>query len=179
VESREQAAAADLAAKLRSIAAKCSSRAKAAADTLPAGFGHVDDVIVLLQPLRLAAAGKDESALPSTLLQVAEKNFLTGTQAVAEGGLWAAIVGGCAARGFGFHVELTENEGVTAADALFAERSDRALVSTRPKAHLPVANFVERGGLFTAEAIGRVTAGDVRVHWMGETLLAAASLDLI
>jgi hypothetical protein len=50
-------------------------------------------------------------------------------------------------------------------------------VSARPKAHLPLANFVERGGRFTAEAIGRVTAGEIRVRWMGETVFEAASIE--
>src|SRR6201999_1357471 len=148
-------------------------------DGLPAGFGQVDDVVVLLQPLRLASADGDESTLESALRQLAEKNFLTGTQAIGEGGVWAAMMCGCAPRRFGFHAELTEGEGASAAEALFGERSGRALVSTRPKAHLPLANFIERRGQFTAEAIGRVTARDIRVQWMGETVLEAASLQLI
>ena len=171
MEGREQAAAADLVAKLQSTSRNCEPCAKAAADGLPAGFGKADDVIVLLQPLRLAAAEEDSGELESTLQLLAEKNFLTGTQAIAEGGLWAAMVCGCAPRGCGFHVELTENEGASAEEALLGERRGRALVSARPKAHLPLSNFVDRGGQFTAEAIGRVTAGDVRVQWMGETVL--------
>jgi len=41
---------------------------------------------------------------------------------------------------------------------------------------MPLANFVERDGQFTAEAIGRVTAGHVSVQWMGKTLLEAENL---
>ena len=170
---------ADLMETLRSTTRHCEPHAKASAEGLPAGFGRVDDVIVLLQPLRLGSAGEDESALESALRQLAEKNFLTGTQAIGEGGVWAAMMCGSAPHGFGFHAELTEGEGANAAEALFGERGGRALVSTRPKAHLPLANFIERRGQFTAEAIGRVTAGDVRVQWMGEIVLEAASLRLI
>ncbi len=173
---RDDAGDADLAAKLLSIAGHCDRSAKAAADGLPAGFGQVDDVIVLVQPLRLVPADEDQSALESTLWRLAEKNFVTGTQAIAEGGLWTAIVGGCASRGFGFHAGLTENEGATAADALLRERRGCALVSARPKAHMPLANMVERGGMFTAEAIARVTAGTIRVQWMGELVLEAERL---
>jgi hypothetical protein len=43
----------DLAAKLRSTARHCGSRAKAAADGLPASFGQVDDVIVETEKLEL------------------------------------------------------------------------------------------------------------------------------
>ena len=168
----------DLPARLRRIARECDSRAKAAAEGLPAGFGQVDDVIVLLQPLRSGAPKDDQASLESTLRQLAEKNFLTGTQAIEDNGVWAGLLSGCAARGFGFHVELSESEAASAAEALLAERHGRALVSARPKAHMPLANFVERGGRFIAEAIGRVTARDVRVRWMGETVLEAESLDL-
>lgn len=157
-------------------AARRCGPAKAAAEGLPAGFEQVDDVIILLQPLRLAGAEEDEAALKSTLMRLAEKNFLTGTQGVGDGGLWAALACGCSSRGFGFHAELTESEGANASMALLGERVARALVSTRPKAHLPLANFVERAGQFTAEAIGRVTAGDIRVRWMGDTVLQAVNL---
>lgn len=170
---------ADLAAKLLSAANHCEPYAKSATDGLRAGFANLDDVIVLLQPVRLAAAEVDaQSALELTLRRLAEKNFLTGTQAIDEGGIWAAMVCGCEPRGFGFHIELTETEGVAAEDALLSERCARALVSARPKAHLPLANFVERGRQFTAEAIGRVTAGDVRVQWMGEVVLEVPNLPL-
>jgi len=137
----------------------------------------VDDVIVLVQPLRLAAAEEDEAALESTLRRLAEKSFLTGSQAIGEGGIAEALVCGCAPGRFGFHVDFTESEGTNVEDALFRERNACALVSTRPKAHMPLANSVERGGQFTAEAIGRVTARDVRVHWMGQTLLMAEDLE--
>jgi hypothetical protein len=166
-------AASDLAAQLRLIARQCSSKTKAAAEGLPDGFGQVDDVIVLLQPLRSQASPKDEHPLESTLRRLADKNFLTGTQAVEDHGVWAALVRGCAPHGFGFHAELSESEGASAAEALLGERCGRALVSTRSKAHVPLANFVERGGRFTAEAIGRVTAGDVRVRWMGEIVFGS------
>ena len=178
MSGREEPGVADLAMRLQAIAKNCGSRAKAAAYGLPAGFGHVDDVIVLLQPFVLATAEKYEVALESTLQRVAEKNFLTGSQAIGEGGIAAALVCGCAPHGFGFHAALTEAEGASAEDALFRERHNCALVSARPKAHLPLTNFVERGGQFTAEAIGRVTARDVRVQWMGETLLVAEHLRL-
>jgi phosphoribosylformylglycinamidine (FGAM) synthase-like enzyme len=167
----------DLLDQLRATAQQYTG-AKAAAEGLPAGFNQIDDVIVLLQPVRLAAQDEHE-ALEAILRQLAEKNFLTGTQAVGEGGVWAALINGCATARLGFHAEFSESEGANAIDALITERTGRALVSTRPKAHLPLANFVERRGRFTAEAIGRVTAGDVRVQWMGTTLLEAASLDHI
>jgi phosphoribosylformylglycinamidine (FGAM) synthase-like enzyme len=178
VERHEEPGAADLATRLQSIAKNCGSHAKAAEDGLPAGFKQVDDVIVLLQPLRLAAAEPDEAALEFMLQRLAEKNFLTGSQAIGRGGIAAALVCGCAPHGFGFHAELTESEGTNGEDALFRERHNCALVSTRLKAHVPLANFMERGGQFTAEAIGRVTAGHVRVQWMGETLLEAESFQL-
>ena len=171
MEGRNDASLADLAVKLQSIARNYGLHATAAANGLPAGFGQVDDVIVLLQPLRLTATDKDEGALESMLRRLAEKNFLTGTQAIGDGGIATALACGCGPGRFGFHVELSESEGASAEEALFGERRCRALVSTRPKAHVPLANFVERGAQFTAEAIGRVTAGDVCVKWMGDTLL--------
>jgi len=176
VSGREEPGAADLAMRLQAIAMNRRLHVKAAVDGLPAGFGQVDDVIVLLQPLRLAAVVRDEAALESTLQRLAEKNFLTGSQAIGEGGIAAALVRGCAPHAFGFHAELTESEGANAEDALFRERNVCALVSARPKAHMPLANSVERGGHFTAEAIGRVTARDVRVQWMGQTLLVVENL---
>lgn len=166
--------------QLRVVAQRCRG-AKAAAEGLPAGFAQIDDVIVLLQPVRFAVevAVQDESAeLEATLRRLAEKNFLTGSQAVGEGGVWAALINGCTTAGCGFHADLNENDGVNVVDALLAERGSRALVSARPKAHMPLANFVERGGRFTAEAIGRVTAGDICVKWMGETVFEAASPNL-
>ncbi|HEV2578553.1 MAG TPA: hypothetical protein VGU25_15215 [Acidobacteriaceae bacterium] len=166
----------DLVRQLREVASRCENRPNAALESLPAGFQHIDDVIVLLQPLRIAAEDAQD-ALLSTLQRLAEKNFLTATQSVGEGGVWAALLCGCAGYGYGFHAELSESEGATAREALLGEGPSRVLVSARPKAHLPLANFVERGGRFTAEAIGRVTSRDIRVHWMGQTLFEAASLD--
>jgi phosphoribosylformylglycinamidine (FGAM) synthase-like enzyme len=168
--------AGNLLEQLRAAAQRCSG-AKAAADALPAGFEQVDDVIVLLQPVRLAAEDESE-ALETTLRHLAEKNFLTGSQAIGEGGVWVALVSACVTTGHGFHAELSEGEGPNLIAALLNEHNGRALVCTRPKAHLPLANFVERGGRFTAEAIGRVTAGDISIKWMGETVLEAASLNL-
>lgn len=167
----------DLLRQLRDVASRCGEP-KAASDGLPAGFQHVDDVIVLLQPLRFVP-DENQDALLVTLRRLAEKNFLTGTQAVGEGGVWAALVCGCTGMGRGLHADLSETEGATAAEALLAERPVRALVSARPKAHVPLANFVERGGSFTAEAIARVTAGDLRVRWMGETVLDAVSIEAL
>jgi phosphoribosylformylglycinamidine (FGAM) synthase-like enzyme len=171
----EAASASDLLQWLREVAHRCGGDPKAAADGLATGFQQVDDVIVLLQPLRVVAQ-EDHEALVTTLQRLAEKNFLTGTQPIGEGGVWVALVRGCAAYGRGFHADLSECEGATPAEALLGERDARVLVSTRPKAHVPLANFVERGGRLTAEAIGRVTAGEVRVRWMGETVFQAASI---
>jgi phosphoribosylformylglycinamidine (FGAM) synthase-like enzyme len=173
-----EANVAELGTRLRSIAERCGAHATAPADGLAAGFGQVGDVIVSLQPLRLAAADEKEAPLESMLRRLVEKNFLTGSQAVGDGGIAGALVCGCAPGRFGFHAELAESEGASAADAMFRERHNCALVSTRPKAHMPLANFVERGRQFTAEAIGRVTARDVRIRWMGETLLEAETLQL-
>lgn len=172
--SREEPlAASDLRDRLRERALRYSYGPKAAAAGLPAGFQHVDDVILLLQPLR-TNADDNEEALLAILRRLAEKNFLTGTQAIGEGGLWAALVQGCIAHRRGFHTELSESEAGSAAEALLGERAACALVSTRPKAHLPLANFVERDGRFTAEAIGRVTTGDIRVRWMGDIVFEAS-----
>lgn len=173
----EAAFRADLLRKLHEVASRCGGQ-KPGAEGLPTGFQQVGDVIVLLQPVRVVADENDD-ALLTMLRRLAEKNFLTGTQAVGEGGVWAAMVCGCAGHRRGFHAELSETEGATAAEALLGERSGRALVSARPKAHVPLANFVERGGRFTAEAIARVTAGDLRVRWMGETVLEIASLEAL
>ena len=166
----------ELLRQMRDVAARCNRKPEAAIDGLPAGFQRIDDVIVLLQPLRSEAEDNRE-ALLATLQRLAEKNFLTGTQPVGEGGVWAALLCGCGGHGRGFHAELSESEGASAVDALLGERSERVLVSARPKAHVPLANFVERGGRFTADAIARVTSRDVRVQWMGETVFAAASFD--
>lgn len=152
--------------------------ARPAAEGLPAGFCRADDVIVLLQPSRIVDAPGEHDALHSMLVRLAEKNFLTGTQAVGDDGLAAALLGACAGRGLGFHLDLSENEGADAGHALFGERVGCALVSTRPKAHIPLANFVERGGQLIAEAIGRVSDGDVRVRWMGESLVEIPRIEV-
>lgn len=147
-------------------------------ESLPRGFRQIDDVILLLQPVRVVPV-EDHEALLETLARLAEKNFLTGTEPLREGGIWAALVRGCAPAARGFHLELTENEGADAGQALLVARPASALVSTRPKAHVPLANFVERGGQFTAEAIGRLSTADVRVRWMGRTVLQAESLEAL
>lgn len=144
---------------------------------------RADDVILLVQPIRLTDSNQrvreQDGTLDATLQRLAEKNFLSGAWPIAEGGVAAALGRACAFRGLGFHVDLTESEGASAADALLGERSGRALVSSRAKAHLPLTNFVERGGALTAEAIGRVTKGDVRVCWMGETVLKTVRMALL
>jgi hypothetical protein len=173
----EELAAVDLLQQLRATAKGCERAPTPVVEGLPAGFGQIDDVIVLLQP-GLLAAEDDREALEAIVRRLAEKNFLRGTQVIGKGGVWAALVSGCRSYGRGFHAELSESEGPNAAEALLGERAGRALVSARPKAHLPLANFVERGRRFTAEAIGRVTAGDVRVRWMGQIVLEQRSLVL-
>ena len=174
--SDEAASGNDLLQRMRDLARRCSGERRAAADGMATGFQQVDDVIVLLQPLRVVVQ-EDHEALAITLERLAEKSFLAGMQPVGDGGVWVALVSGCAGHRRGFHAELSEIEGATAAEALLSERGGRVLVSARPKAHLPLANFVERGGRFTAEATGRVTAGEVRVRWMGDTLFKAASIE--
>jgi len=178
VPGEETAPRTDLRQQLREATLRCAREPKPVADSLPQGFQNIDDVIVLLQPLRIAAE-HDHDELLATLQRLAEKNFLTGTQAVGKGGIWAALVRGCAAHALGFHAELSETEGASALDSLLNERPARVLVSARPKAHLPLANFVERGGRFTAEAIGRVTAAEIRIRWMGETVLEAPSIEAL
>lgn len=172
----EELAAVDLLQRLRATAHECECALTPVVEDLPAGFQQVDDVIVLLQPVRLAAEDERE-ALEAIVRRLSEKNFLTGTQAIGKGGVWAALVCGCRSYGRGLHAELSESEGANPAEALLGERGGRALVSARPKAHVPLANFVERRWRFTAEAIARVTPGDVRVRWMGQTVLEAAKLD--
>lgn len=169
----ELADSSDLLSRLRAAAGGCGEGAQVVAEGIPAGLGQVDDIVVLLQPLRLGCAIDDQAELESTLRRLAEKNFLTGAVGVGAGGLGAALV--CGSRSRGFHVDLTESEGESVVEALFGERVGWALVTARPKAHVPLANFVERGGVFTAEAIGRVTAEDVRVRWMGATVVEVAN----
>lgn len=169
----------DLLRRFLHEAQRCGEEPNVAAEDLPRGFRQIDDVILLLQPVRVLPAEDDRETLHRTLHHLAEKNFLTGTEALAQRGIWAALVCGCARHARGFHLELTENEGADIEQALLMERPASVLVSTRPKAHLPLANFVERAGHFTAEAIGRVTAGELRVRWMGETVLEAASFDAL
>jgi phosphoribosylformylglycinamidine (FGAM) synthase-like enzyme len=147
--SDEAASGNDLLQRMRDLAYRCRGEVRAAADGLAAGFQQVDDVIVLLQPLRVVVQ-EDHEALAITLERLAEKSFLAGMQPVGDGGVWVALVSGCAGHRRGFHAELSEIEGATAAEALLSERGGRVLVSARPKAHLPLANFVERGGRFTA-----------------------------
>jgi hypothetical protein len=40
---------------------------------------------------------------------------------------------------------------------------------------LPLSNFVDRRGAFTAEPLGRVTRSHLRIRWMGETVLELLS----
>ena len=161
-------------------------------------FGRTGDAIVLIQPVRLAAtdaageverslwaevamgwvlAGEDartsENAheLDELLRRVREKNFLTGEQRVLRGGVAVALVLACATDGHAFDVELTENDGDDPVHALFGERDGRAIVACRASAHLALTNFVDRSAHFTAETIGRITERDIRVRWMGETVL--------
>lgn len=158
-------------------------------------FGRAGDAIVLIQPARLTAAHtareievsvwaevalgrvvapgidgapEDARALDELSLLLREKNFLSGEQRVARGGVAVALALGCLTDGHGFDVELTENDGDDAVHALFGERGGRAVVTCRASAHLALTNFVDRSAHFTAETIGRITESSVRVRWMGE-----------
>lgn len=174
-------------------------RAETSASHVSQPFGRVGDALVLLQPLRIGTADvagelnrsawaeiapaaersatnesttqENERELDELLCRLREKNFLTGEQRVLRGGLAAALTMACAAKGNGLDVELTENEGADRVHALFEEAPGRAVVACRPSAHLALTNFVDRSARFTAEAIGRITDGTVRVRWMGETVL--------
>lgn len=150
-------------AELRAIAAQSHTR-------LENSPGQPGDVILLLQPLRPDNRPED---LVAIIDRLAEKNFLTGTAHLKQHGIAGALVPGALATGLGFHLDLAESEGQSLLDALFTEppTRTRALVTTRPKAHLPLSNFVDRRGMFTADALGRITAGDLRIRWMGETVL--------
>jgi hypothetical protein len=48
------------------MASQCGSKPTAALENLPAGFQHIDDIIVRLQPLRIGSED-DQEALLSTL----------------------------------------------------------------------------------------------------------------
>ena len=159
-------------------------------------FGRVGDAIVLIQPVRLTAVEsrreleeslwaevalgrvvasdgerEDSRALDELLRQVRDKNFLTGEQRVSCGGVAAALVHACVTDRHGFDVELTENEGEDPVHALFGEQGSRAVVACRSSAHLALTNFVDRSAHCTAETIGRITERDIRVRWMGKTVL--------
>lgn len=148
--------------------------AAAGADAaVPRGFARPGEVIVLLQPAGLGRdSERDEQELEALLMRLWEKNFVKGEQRVGAGGIGGALVRACAPHATGFDADLSEEQGCDLADALFAERCCRALVTSWSSAHLATANFVDRSGRFTGEAIGRVTAGNVCVRWMGETVLA-------
>lgn len=137
-------------------------------------LGRPDDVILLVQPLR---TDNNHEALAKLIDQIGEKNFLTGAEVLGQHGIAGVLIANAIATGCGFHLDLTENEGASLVEALFAESAPgtRAVVTTRPKAHLPLSNFVDRRGAFTAEAVGRVTRGDLRIRWMGETALELSS----
>lgn len=188
---------ADWNALLRHIAAEAEHSA--------AVFGRPGDVIVLIQPARVAAEDPAHELIQSAWAEVAacaqesthtidtlepdrvvdvlgrlrEKNFLTGEERVGRGGLAAALARACGPHSMGFDVNLAETEGVHAVHALFGERTGRAVVTCRSSAHLALANFVDRSGWFTAEAIGRVTGGRVSVRWMGAIVLETDTRDLL
>jgi len=137
-------------------------------------LGQPGDVILLLQPLR---AECQPEALAMMIDRLAEKNFLVGAEIVDMKGIAATLLPCALSADLGFHLDLTEGEGASLWDALFSEPApgSRALVTTRPKAHLPLSNFVDRSGEFAAEAVGRLTAGDLRIRWMGEAVLELPS----
>lgn len=126
--SDEAASGNDLLQRMRDLARRSSGERRAAADGMATGFQQVDDVIVLLQPLRVVVQ-EDHEALAITLERLAEKSFLAGMQPVGDGGVWVALVSGCAGHRRGFRAELSEIEGATAAEALLSERGGRVLVS--------------------------------------------------
>jgi phosphoribosylformylglycinamidine (FGAM) synthase-like enzyme len=189
----------DLLSDLRSIFERShASTTIQQPENLPSGFARADDVIILLQPVRLDAPSPLEElreslwadlvlsrhtknakrvtptapdALEDLLLKLAGKNFLTGSQRLQRGGLGAALLHAASAKSLGFHIDLSENEGTNPLHALFNERPGRVLATARAKAHLPLENFAERTGSWTADAIGRVTPGDIRVRWLNETVL--------
>lgn len=161
-------------------------------------FGRVGDAIVLIQPVRLAAfdtareieesawaeiargravgpradeTPEDANSLDELLRHVREKSFLTGEQRVGRGGVAVALALACATEGYGFDVELTENDGVDPVHALFGEWDGRVIVACRASAHLALTNRVDRSAHFSAEMIGRITQDDVCVRWMGDTVL--------
>ena len=149
-------------------------------------YTRAGDAIVLLQPLRLIAndpeaaeAAAWDDAVGALLRLLREKNFLTGEQRVVSGGLAAALLRACVAHRNGFDVSLDEHQGSAARDALFGERPGCALLTCRPSAHLALTNFVDRSGRFTAEAIGRVTTGRLRVRWMERTILETQMSSLL
>jgi hypothetical protein len=51
---------------MREVASQCGSKPTAALESLPAGFQHIDDIIVRLQPQRVGSED-DQEALLSTL----------------------------------------------------------------------------------------------------------------
>lgn len=139
------------------------------------GFGRAGRVIVLIEPAGLRALSTEptgDTEIQELLRRLREKNFSKGEQRVGAGGLAATLMRACAGQGTGFELSLSEEHGDDVTAALFRERSAAVLVTCWPSAHLALANFVDRSGRFTGEAIGRVTAGEVRVRWMGATVLA-------
>ena len=157
-----------------------ASAGAAAKDAVPPeGFARPGEVILLLRPagaFSMAHSGRVD--LDRLLARLRERNFLKSLQRVHAGGIGGALLRACKAAQTGFDLSLGEDQGADLADALFGESDARALVTCWASAHLAIANFVNRSGSFTGEAIGRVTAGEVRLRWMGETVLRASTRDI-
>ena len=151
------------------------------ADLRAYGFRRPGEIIVLIQPALLTRTGAEEDQerrRGELLAYLRDKNFLKGEVLVGGGGVGGALLRACASAHTGFELMLAESEGDGLANALWREAPGRALVACWSSAHLALANFVDRSGLFTGEAIGRVTGGEVRVRWMGELVLATDMREL-
>ena len=124
---------------------------------------RVGDALVLLEP----ALEGDDAALAELLAMLAQRNFVRAQVVLGGSALGPVLAGMCRAAGVGFEVNLEDEAGV-GAEPWLRGRPHAALVTCSAHAHLALTLVAERGGRFSAQAVGRVTGEGLRLRVHGE-----------
>jgi phosphoribosylformylglycinamidine synthase len=153
--------------------------------SVPAGFQHVGDKVLLLQSATETEGSvteelgssdfaktvlgtlwgtppwldiKAEAALHRALVKLASRGLIHSAKDVSDGGLAVALAQGCFANGIGVHVNLGAVGDANVTAALFAENATEVVITCAPEVYGEVCYLLDEEGAIYALDIGETIA---------------------
>ncbi len=165
--------------------------------TVPAGFQHVGDKVLLLQSATETEGSvtgelgssdfaksvlgtlwgtppwldiKAEAALHRALVKLASRGLIHSAKDISDGGLAVALAQGCFANNIGVHVNLGAVGDANVSVALFGENATEVVISCAPEVYGEICYLLDEEGAIYALDIGETIAERYEI-WAEDDLL--------